>query len=226
MLNPPSVTTGIEWSSETTITSPQGLLEQLGSTEGLSGLSQAVLEYQRRRNQDVASTRRTLQEYIHSLLLPLELPTVMRAWRLASQGHARELIALDAELSQADALSTIAPASQRVGRIHLKRLAPLRDHRMVQRYLQAIERGEAAGWHMVVFGIILATYSIPLRQGLVHYAQTSLRGLIQSTGRQIEFDEDQMAELESEACAPLPSAINSIVSSPFHNTQTTSNQLS
>lgn len=205
---------------------PEGLLEQLGSTEGLSGLSQAVLEYQRKRNQDVATTRRALQAYSHSLLLPLELPTVMRAWRLASQGHTRELIALDAELSQADALKPIALASQRVGRIHLKRLAPLRDHRMVQRYLQAIERGDAMGWHMVVFGIILATYSIPLRQGLVHYAHTSLRGLIHSTSAQIDIDEDKVAELQSEACAPLPAAINTIISSPFHNTQPTTNQLS
>ena len=42
---------------------------------------------------------------------------------------------------------------------------PLRDQRLVQRYLTAVEQGEAQGWHTLVYGLTLAVYSLPLRQG-------------------------------------------------------------
>ena len=35
----------------------------------------------------------------------------------------------------------------------------------------AVERGEAHGWHTLVDGVTLAIYSLPLRQGLLGYAQ-------------------------------------------------------
>ena len=47
---------------------------------------------------------------------------------------------------------------------------PLRDERVVQRYLAAVESGEAHGWHTLVYGLTLVVYSLPLRQGLLGYA--------------------------------------------------------
>jgi hypothetical protein len=59
----------------------------------------------------------------------------------------------------------------------------LRDERLVQRYLSAVEFGQANGWHTVVYGITLAMYSLPLRQGLLHYAQQTL-GAFANNARQ------------------------------------------
>ena len=56
-------------------------------------------------------------------------------------------------------------------------MRPLRDDRVVQRYLDAVESGRAFGWHTIMYGLTLAVYSLPLRQGLLFYAQQTLAGL-------------------------------------------------
>ena len=61
----------------------------------------------------------------------------------------------------------------------------MRDQRVVQRYLQAVEGGQANGWHTLVYGLTLAVYSLPLRQGLLGYAHQTTRGFIYSAARML-----------------------------------------
>ncbi len=58
-----------------------------------------------------------------------------------------------------------------------------------KRYLAAVESGEAHGWHTLVYGLTLAVYSLPLRQGLLGYAQQTTRGFIQAAARSLELSE-------------------------------------
>jgi len=124
-----------------------------------------------------------LEGYQTRILVPLELPAITRARSHAARGHLRELIALDRELDAKPVLPAFASASRRMGRAQLERLRPLRDERTVQRYLAAVEAGDAAGWHTVVYGMTLAIYSWPLRHGLLTYARQTLSGLALAAGR-------------------------------------------
>ena len=105
-------------------------------------------------------------------------------------------------------LSTpFAEPSRRMGWLQLARLRPLRDDRMVQRYLAAVESGQAHGWHTVVYGITLAVYSLPLRQGLLYYSQETLCALASAAGRGKSFGESELDEMLSGLLARVPKAV-------------------
>jgi len=126
--------------------------------------------------------REFLESYYSQVLVPLEMPAITRARSLAARGHVRELIALDLDLATQPIWPAFASASRRVGRAQLERLRPLRDERTVRRYLAAVQAGGAAGWHTVAYGITLAVYSRPLRDGLLAYARETLAGLALAAG--------------------------------------------
>ena len=84
-----------------------------------------------------------------------------------------------------------------MGRTQLRRLRPLRD-RTLQRYLRAVEADEASGWHVVVFGILLATFSLPLRQGLAHYAEKTQHSLLDSATSGLRISATDHAQLRSD----------------------------
>src|SRR4030095_4053965 len=159
---------------------PHPLIEQLGSTEGLVTLSSLSAALRCRRADSRPSLELFLQTYRSHFLLPLELPNIHQAYVHTAGYEIRELIALDRGLEGKVLFEDFANASRRVGRSQLSRLRPLRDERIVQRYLRAVEAGEAHGWHTVVYGLTLAIYSLPLRQGLQNYARQTLRGFIHS----------------------------------------------
>jgi hypothetical protein len=190
------------------------LLRQMAADEALPELGGAASAFRGRNLKTIEDLRRHSLEYQTQVLHPIELPAVIRAWQFASHGGARELSLLDNELSSHPALHELAVASQRVGRIHLKRLRPLRDHRVVQRYLAAIERGESTGWHMIVYGLILSVYSIPLRQGLIHYGCASIRGLLLGAGSNTcQGTEAALTGLEREGSLSLPGAVGHAIAS-------------
>lgn len=109
------------------------------------------------------------------VVIAQEWPVILKAAELTRLGFHRDLLALDAGYA-GKIPKELAEASFRVGRRQLSRLRGLKDQRVIQKYLDAIERGEAHGWNPVVFGIVLTVYGIPLRQGLIHYATAILRG--------------------------------------------------
>jgi urease accessory protein UreF len=123
---------------------------------------------------DALSENGFLQTYLTHLLMPVELPAIAEACGHAMRRELRELVAQDQRLTIQMGAAPFASSSRRTGRLQLSRLRPLRDERIVRRYLAAVESGRADGWHTVVYGLTLALYSLPLRQGLLHYAQETL----------------------------------------------------
>jgi urease accessory protein UreF len=112
-----------------------------------------------------------LLRVIHASVMGQDWPMIVRAHQAASRGDWRVVLALDHEWgSRFAGAPGMAEASMRAGQRQLARMRPMRDARVVQRYLEAVESGKARGWHPVVYGLLLAVHSIPLRQGLAHHA--------------------------------------------------------
>lgn len=179
------------------------LLEQLGSPEDLT-LTGTMPAAGFRQITDVPALRQFLDTYRAQILVPVELPAIVAAYGHASRGELRELLALDARLAQEPALRPFAAASFRVGQRQLSKLRPMRDQRLVRRYLEAIAAGQARGWHTLVYGVSLAMFSLPLRQGLQHYTEQTLRGFIQSSARPLRLAEKACDDLMTGHAAQTP----------------------
>jgi urease accessory protein UreF len=187
------------------------LAEQLGSADGLLTLASVSSELKLPPVHDTVSLERALRQYQEHILLPLELPAIQAAHGHASRNELRELIALDQELQSQPVLQKFAAASRRVGQGQLQKLRPLRDQRMVKRYLHAVEIGLAHGWHTLVYGLTLEIYSLALRQGLLGYAHQTTRGFIYSAARMLQLSERQCRDLFETLCADLPQAVEEVL---------------
>jgi len=162
---------------------------------------------------DLPSLRCFLRDYLSGILIPLELPAICRSYGHASRYEIRELIELDRQLAREPLLQSFATASQRVGKTQLKRLRPLRDQRLVQRYLRAVQAGEAQAWHTGVYGLILSLYSLPPRQGLLSYAQQTMRGFVRSAAGHLQLSPAECEDLMSEAEPCFPETVNMLLKS-------------
>ncbi len=187
------------------------LVEQLGSVEGLVTLAGASESLHLRQIDNLDALRVFLRDYHARILCPLELPAIQRAWQHAGRGELRELVAFDQQLATEPILRNFADASRRVGQGQLQKLRPLRDQRIVQRYLAAVDQGQAHGWHTLVYGLTLAVYSLPLRQGLFGYAHQTTRGFIHSATRSLDFSAAEGRAVFEEICEPLPGAIEELL---------------
>ena len=135
-----------------------------------------------------------------------------KARRLASRGRTKELIALDQDfLGNHPEWLPLSAGSTRFGRDTLARLHPLRDERVVQRMLKAVQAGKTPGHHPIVFGLTMAIYAIPERQGLADYAQGALAAVVASAGGKLKLTQDECAALLAPSQAHLPSAISRMV---------------
>lgn len=182
---------------------PAGLLTRIGlPSDAESPSFRGCLASARIR--DASSLRAFLREYRDQVLVPIELPAVKRAQEHASRGEGRELIRLDQALANEPRLKAVAEASRAVGRSQLRRLLPMKDQRQVQRYWQAVERGEAQAWHPVVYGVVLGVYCLPLRQGLIHYAYKSMTGFIRAAAEALRLSEADLENLRCEFGDQLP----------------------
>jgi urease accessory protein UreF len=190
------------------------LADQLGSTDGLVTLGSVSASLRLAPVHNIPSLRSFLRNYQSQILLPCELPAIQSAHSHATRHEVRELVALDQSLGGRPIFSEFAAASQRVGQSQLRKLRPLRDQRVVQRYLHAVESGEAHGWHTLVYGLTLAVYSLPLRQGLLGYAHQTTRGFIYSAARMLSLSEHQCRTLFDSLCAGLPEAVGDLLVQP------------
>jgi urease accessory protein UreF len=188
------------------------LAEQLGSTDGLVALGSVSSLLRLRPVQDAESLQNFLTKYQKRILIPLELPAIHSAWSFSNRHALRELVALDQQLLDEPMLADFAAASCRVGQYQLQKLRPLRDDRMVQRFLHAVETGEARAWHTLVYGLTLAVYSLPLRQGLLGYAHQTIRGFIYSAARALQLSEHDCREVFDGSCGDLPDAVEALLS--------------
>jgi urease accessory protein UreF len=186
---------------------PHPLLEQLGASEDLALPGTITSAVQFRRVSDLPSLRHFLEAYRAEILVPIELPAIASAHVHATRGEVKELIALDTALTKQRAVQEFAVASCRVGQRQLGKLRPMRDQRLVQRYLAAIEAGQARGWHTLVYGVSLAMFSLPLRQGLQNYCEQTMRGFVQSAARSLRLSETACDDLLAIQSAEVPRAI-------------------
>lgn len=154
--------------------------QAIGSPESLASLAAVAELVQSPKPESIPALHAFLARYSERLLVPIELTSVRDAYQLARRGEVRELIQLDRQLHQQLGNSALADASRHLGRAHLRRLRPLRS-RPLQRYLEAVESGQAHGCHAIVYGFLLALFALPLRQGLAHYAHHAQLGLLEST---------------------------------------------
>jgi urease accessory protein UreF len=187
------------------------LAEQLGSANGLVALSDISASMQVPLVHDLPSLRHFLLSYQKQLLLPIELPAIQRAFDHACRHEMRELAEFDRQLASEAASKPFAEASKRIGQTELLKLRPLRDERIVRRYLEAVERGEANAWHTLVYGLTLALYSIPLRQGLLGYGYQTTRGFIYSAAKGLQLSELECRALLDELCGNLPAAVEGLI---------------
>ena len=190
---------------------PGRLAGQLGSAGDLAVLGPGLARSCAHRITDLASLRRFLLDYVNVALVPGELPAIDRAYRHAQRYEVRELIRLDQGLSAGGCPPELAEASGRVGWSQLRRLRPLRDQRLVRRYLGAVEAGEAHGWHTVVFGLVLSLYSLPLRQGLLGYGGQTIHGFVYGAAARLPLTRSQCVQVEEEAAAGLPGAVHALL---------------
>jgi urease accessory protein UreF len=183
------------------------LVQQLGSTEGLFALSTASHSLQLTQVDSVPALLGFLEAYQSQILIPCELPAIQRAYRHASRNETRELVAFDQSVAFEPLLKAFAGASRRVGQAQLKRLRPLRDQRLVQRYLRAVEQGAAHGWHTLVYGVTLSVYSLPVIQGLNSYEKQTLLGFIHAVSRTLRLSENDCRGLLEQLSPALPRAM-------------------
>ena len=193
--------------SRSVLGEPHVLLEQMGSPAGSAAFCTFADLDGPPSIRNLEELRRFLVGYRDEVLGPGELPAIAAAWRHASGGELREMVAVDHHIAGTGLPAAFATASRRIGRRELRRLQPLRDERTVRRYFQAVERGEASGWHTIVFGLTLAIYSVPLRQGLLHYALKAVATLASSASRHLPLRTEDLDALLTVLLQPIPEAV-------------------
>jgi urease accessory protein UreF len=196
---------------------PSGGLEaftaQLGSVETVIHLANAERLVDFQQIIDLPSLEKFLIAYRDRILVAIELPSILAAYNLTIKQHALELIALDKEISLSMPSDLFSEASARVGRAQLKRLKPLRDSRLIQKYLQALASGRAKAWHTLVYGMSLATYSIPIIQGLQNYCHQTLTSFAQAGIQKMKLPEHSLAQVLAPVMQPVPGLVQNQVSS-------------
>jgi urease accessory protein UreF len=160
---------------------------------------------------DAASLRDFLSTYLSLSLIPVELPLVRQSYECAVRGAVRDLIGLDRQYTPTGPAAHLSEASQGVGRAHLRRMRPLRGERRVQRYWQAVQRGEARAWHPLVYGLVLAVYGLPLRQGLVNFGMQTIRGFVHASQDRLLLDDGLRRDIELEFTKPVAPAVEQLL---------------
>jgi len=189
----------------------RALTEQLGSADELTTLSPTACSHQLTKIHSLPALRKFLHSYAHEVLGPHEFRHIYEAFKFVNQNYTRELLALDLQIAQEPALKEFQLSSRHVGKRQLNRMRALKDLRTLQRYREAVNEGKAYGWHTLVYGVVLSTYSIPLRQGLLHYGRQTLRGFVQSAARALDLGHEDCLELELECNAEVLPSIEKIL---------------
>ena len=160
-----------------------------------------------------ADPRSFLESHRDDVVIALDWPVILEAAELTRLGRHRDLLELDRDYPVRRA-GQWTEASFRVGRRQLSRLTVCRDLRVVQRYLAAVEDGQAHAWNPIVFGVALAAFNLPYRSGLLHYASTLLRGFAERCRPRNVPLADWTVWMDSLE-APLPEAAHRLLPSAF-----------
>jgi urease accessory protein UreF len=188
----------------------RALSEQLGSADELTTLTPIASRHLTRIH-SLPALREFLLHYKDEVLGPHEFHQIYQAFNYANQNFVRELLELDATLANKSPIEEFQLASRSVGKRQLNRMRNLKDLRTVQRYRDAVNDGKAYGWHTLVYGIVLSTYSLPLRQGLLHYGRQTLGGFIDAAARALDLSDEVSLRLQVEMNTAIPPLIESTV---------------
>jgi urease accessory protein UreF len=85
--------------------------------------------------------------------------------------------------------------------------------------LAAVESGQAHGWHTMVYGVTLAVFSLPLRQGLLYYSQETLSVLASAAGRSKSLSQLELDEMLSGLLARVPAAVETALAGELANAE-------
>lgn len=187
------------------------LIERLGTAESLESARAVAAGLSLPQIEQLPDLKAFLEAYDRHLLRSVEFPIILRAYGHVTRGQARELVELDQQIKSVSHLTLFANASRQIGCQQLERLRPLRDHRVVQRYLAALDANQASGWHPVVFGMAMAVYSLPMRQALLHYGEETLAGLAMAAAKARHFSDKACREILDPLIAGLPAAIDQVL---------------
>jgi len=160
---------------------------------------------------DLKSLRRFLVEYRKHLLVPIELPTIIDASLMVERGEFRELMGLDQRLSRTPEMRVFSESSRWIGQCHARTMRGMKDHRTVWRYCDAIRKKKAFGWHTVVYGVVLAAFSIPIRQGIVNYCEQVINGFADSAATRLDLGVEDIALVKLETIAEMSRSIDQAV---------------
>jgi urease accessory protein UreF len=185
----------------------RALEEQLGSPDEATAIGSSAFAAGLVNVRTREQFRAFLANFQQEALAKNEMPTILRAYNHARRNELREIVALDQSLKDSFANEALANASQCVGRNQLRRMRALKSERIVTRYWDAVYKKDAYGWHTVVFGVVLAIYSIPLRQGLNHYAQQTIRGFLEAGAVSLRLRATEVSELESTLLTDAPTLV-------------------
>jgi urease accessory protein UreF len=195
----------------------RALEEQLGSPDDATAISAAAFASTLLDVRTPDQLRAFLANFQSNSLTQHELPTILRAYKHARCNEAREIVVLDRSLKDTFANEALANASECVGRNQLRRMRGLKTERVVTRYWDAVYNKEATGWNTVVFGVALAVYSIPLRQGLNHYGQQTVRGFIEAGAASLRLRAPEISNLETTFLADMPALVERALDSESGN---------
>jgi urease accessory protein UreF len=189
----------------------RGLLAQLGAAESLVNLSAAADALAQPELPSWEVFGEFISTYKTKVLYQHELSAIYRAYLHGRSHESRELVSLDQQLENVRTLRPFSQASRRIGETQLKALAALRGERVAAKYYAAVQEGRANGWHTLVYGLTLAVYSIPVRQGLVGYATQILRAYIHAAARTFGASTQSAQHLLDKLCADLPQEVDSVL---------------
>lgn len=160
---------------------------------------------------DLKSLRQFLIEYRDRLMVPIELPTIIEASLMVERGEFRELMGLDQSLAKKPEMRVFSESSQWIGQCHAKTMRGMKDHRTVWRYSDAIRAKKAFGWHTVVYGVVLAAFSIPVRQGIVNYCERVINGFADSAATRLNLGAEDIELVKLQTTAEMSSFIDRAV---------------
>jgi urease accessory protein UreF len=81
----------------------------------------------------------------------------------------------------------------------------------LQRYLDSLEKGDTPGTHLVVYGLLIWLYTLPLRQALLHYAQQTLHGFIESASGPLDIGDPERTRIWEQTVLPLPGSLENLL---------------
>lgn len=187
----------------------QELSRQLGSPDLM--LQDSALFLHTEVIGDVASLGEFLEKFRDEVLARVDLPVICRAHQLASSNQGIELISFDQEYGKTPRLGQFSQPSREAGKRQLRRMHPLRDHKVVQKYLRAHESGSADGWHSIVYGLTMAVYAIPLRQALLNYSEKTISVMAESAMFARQLSVLECRDLVDKILSTLPAIVEKVL---------------